>query len=145
QVTWDEHRFSNGPQLHFRSAASDDAFRRVSDQSMMADEVDHEAWQSEGQKSQADKLDINRDGRTAYIDSKLWVGSTPLSRETSLVWREWTLSDQRRLHVACPHCGTQQYLKWGSQKTDYGFRWSVNEHGHVIEAWYQCEGEGCRI
>jgi len=145
QDTWDEHRFNNGAQLYFRGAASDDAFRRISAQWMMADEVDAEAWQSKGEKSQADKLALYRDRGTAFIDSKLWVGSTPLSRDTSLVWREWCLSDQRRLHVACPHCGTQQYLKWGTAKTDYGFRWKTNEHGHVVEAWYQCEAEGCRI
>jgi len=146
QDTWDEHRFNNGAQLYFRGAASDDAFRRISAQWMMADEVDAEAWQPRSEKkAQADKLALYRDRGTAFIDSKLWVGSTPLSRETSLVWREWSLSDQRRLHIACPHCGTVQYLKWGSPKTDYGFRWTVNEHGHVTEAWYQCEGEGCRI
>jgi phage terminase large subunit GpA-like protein len=145
QDTWDEHRFNNGSQLYFRGAASDDAFRRISAQWQMADEVDAEAWQSKGEKSQADKLALYRDRGTAFIDSKLWVGSTPLSRETSLVWREWQLSDQRRLHVACPHCGASQYLKWGSAKTDYGFRWKANEHGHIVEAWYQCEAEGCRI
>ncbi len=145
QDTWDEHRFNNGAQLYFRGAASDDAFRRISAQWQMADEVDAEAWQSKGEKSQADKLALYRDRGTAFIDSKLWVGSTPLSRDTSLVWREWLLSDQRRLHVACPKCGASQYLKWGTNKTDYGFRWKTNEHGHVVEAWYQCEAEGCRI
>lgn len=146
QDTWDEHRFSNGSQLYFRGAASDDAFRRISAQWMMADEVDADAWQPRSEKkSQADKLALYRDRGTAFIDSKLWVGSTPLSRETSLVWREWLLSDQRRLHVACPHCGTQQYLKWGSDKTPYGFRWKTNEYGHVTEAYYECEGDGCRI
>ncbi len=145
QDTWDEHRFNNGAQLYFRGAASDDAFRRISAQWQMADEVDAEAWQSKGEKSQADKLALYRDRGTAFIDSKLWVGSTPLSRETSLVWREWLLSDQRRLHVACPHCGASQYLKWGTAKTDYGFRWKTNGHGHVVESWYQCEAEGCRI
>lgn len=145
QDTWDEHRFNNGSQLYFRGAASDDAFRRISAQWMMADEVDAAAWQSNSEKSQADKLALYRDRGTAFIDSKLWVGSTPLSRDTSLVWREWSLSDQRRLHVACPHCGASQYLKWGTSKTAYGFRWETNEHGHVTEAWYQCEAEGCRI
>lgn len=145
QDTWDEHRFNNGAQLYFRGAASDDAFRRISAQWMMSDEVDAAAWQSNSEKSQADKLALYRDRGTAFIDSKLWVGSTPLSRDSSLVWREWSLSDQRRLHVACPHCGASQYLKWGSQKTAYGFRWKTNEHSHVVEAWYQCEAEGCRI
>jgi terminase, large subunit len=146
QDTWDEHRFKNGAQLYFRGAASDDAFRRISAQWQMADEVDADAWLPRSEKkSQADKLALYRDRGTAFIDSKLWVGSTPLSRETSLVWREWLLSDQRRFHIACPQCGASQYMKWGSQKTDYGFRWKTNEHGHVVEAWYQCESEGCRI
>lgn len=146
QDTWDEHRFNNGAQLYFRGAASDDAFRRISAQWQMADEVDADAWLPRSEKkSQADKLALYRDRGTAFIDSKLWVGSTPLSRDTSLVWREWLLSDQRRFHVSCPHCGSVQYLKWGTSKTDYGFRWKTNEYGHVTEAWYQCEAEGCRI
>lgn len=141
--TWYEHRFKNGAQLYFRSAASDDAFRRISAQWMMADEVDADAWQST-EKSQGDKLRLYRARGTAFADSKLWVGSTPVFRDTSLVWREWSLSDQRRFHISCPHCNVTQYMKWGSQKTDYGFRWKTNEYGHVTESWYQCES-GCRI
>lgn len=144
--TWDEHRFSNGAQLYFRGAASDDAFRRISAKWMMADEVDAEAWKPKSEsRSQGDKLALYRDRGSAFADSKLFVGSTPTYRDTSIVWREWSLSDQRRFYVACPHCGGQQYFKWGNGKTPYGFRWTTNEHGHVTDCWYVCEIDGCRI
>lgn len=145
--TWDEHRFRNGGKLYMRGAASDDAFRRISAEWQMADEADAEGWQSKGEKrTQGDKLALYRDRGTAFAHPILWVGSTPLERHTSLVWREFQKSTQERLHVACPHCGTVQYLKWGSDKTPYGFRWKTDQKGHVVDCWYQCEGEnGCRI
>ncbi|MBK3745061.1 hypothetical protein G3A39_38360, partial [Paraburkholderia aspalathi] len=144
--TWDEHRFNNGGQIYFRGAASDDAFRRISARWMMADEVDAAAWQpGTDEKSQGDKLALYRDRGSAFADSKLFVGSTPTYRDTSIVWREWCLSDQRRFHISCPSCGGQQYLKWGDAKTLHGFKWKTNEHGHVNDCWYVCEVSGCRI
>lgn len=145
--TWDEHRFTNGGRLYLRGAASDDAFRRISAQWQMADEADAEGWQSKSDsRAQGDKLALYRDRGTAFANSVLWVGSTPLQRHSSLVYREWLKSSQERLHVTCPHCRTLQYLKWGSDKTSYGFRWKTDQNGVVTEAWYQCEGDkGCRI
>lgn len=145
--TWNEHRFRNGGRLYFRGAASDDAFRRISAEWQMADEADAEGWQSKSEKrTQGDKLALYRDRGTAFAHPVMWVGSTPLERHSSLVWREWTKSSQERLHVSCPHCGKLQYLKWGSDKTPYGFRWKTDEKGYVVDCWYQCEGENaCHI
>lgn len=141
--TWNEHRFRNGGRLYMRGAASDDAFRRISAEWQMADEADADGWKSSGTaRSQGDKLALYRDRGTAHAHPVMWVGSTPLERETSLVYREWLQSTQERLHVACPHCGTRQYLKWGSDKnkTPYGFRWTTNDKGHVTDCHYVCEG-----
>ena len=145
--TWDEHRLRNGGKLYMRGAASDDAFRRISAEWQMADEADAEGWRSTSDKrTQGDKLALYRDRGTAYARPILWVGSTSLERATSLVWREWLKSTQERLHLACPHCHTVQFLKWGTDKTSYGFRWGTDDKGHVVDCWYQCEGEkGCRI
>ncbi|MEN3142332.1 terminase gpA endonuclease subunit [Ochrobactrum sp. WV_118_8] len=142
--TWDEWRFLNRAALYFRGAASDDAFRRISVQWMMGDELDADGWKST-ERSQGDKVAMFMARGSAFSNAKMFLGSTPVNRETSLIYREWLESDQRRFFVSCPHCGERQVLKWGSDKTPYGFRWKTNEHDHVIDCWYVCEGEGCRI
>jgi phage terminase large subunit GpA-like protein len=30
-----------------------------------------------------------------------------------------------RFHVPCPHCGEEQYLKFGDKETPFGFKWSL--------------------
>ena len=42
---------------------------------------------------------------------KVFLASTPTIRGLSRVEREYEASDQRRLFVACPHCGVNQWLK----------------------------------
>jgi phage terminase large subunit GpA-like protein len=44
--------------------------------------------------------------------AKMFLVSTPTIRGLSRIEREFALSDQRRYHVPCPHCGTLQWLKF---------------------------------
>ena len=44
--------------------------------------------------------------------SKIFLASTPTIKGLSRIEREWELSDQRRYHVPCPHCGALQWLKF---------------------------------
>jgi phage terminase large subunit GpA-like protein len=144
--TWSEHRYSNGAVLYMRGAASDDSFRRISSRVNVGDEVDAEGWQSKESSSQGDKFELFRTRGADFWDSKLCVGSTPLLRETSRIWREWLLSDQRKFHVTCPFCRHQQELRWGGKNTRYGFKWSVSAAGILDDVWYQCDSEKvCRI
>jgi phage terminase large subunit GpA-like protein len=49
-----------------------------------------------------------------------------------------------RFHIRCPHCKTEQTLKWGGKDEPYGLKWSKDERGEVDKAWYLCEsGNGC--
>lgn len=43
---------------------------------------------------------------------KVLLTSTPGLRGTCRIEREYLKTDQRRYHVACPHCGTLQVLRW---------------------------------
>jgi phage terminase large subunit GpA-like protein len=135
--------FSNGGILRLRGAASDDAFRRISTRVNLGDELDAEAWKANRANSQGDKLGLLKARGSAFFDSKLIAGGTPTNRKTSLVWREWLLSDQRLWHVPCPHCGEYQPLRWGGVDKEYGIKWTVNTDGHVVKAFYQCPG--CRM
>jgi len=44
--------------------------------------------------------------------AKIYLASTPTIRGMSRIEREFELSDQRRYHVPCPHCGVLQWLKF---------------------------------
>jgi phage terminase large subunit GpA-like protein len=143
--TSNEHRYSNGAQAYFRSAHNEDDLQGFTSWLQIIDEADRSGWQPRG-ASAGDKVNQFRNRGTDFFDSKLIIGSTPGLRDTSVIWREWETSDKRKLFVACPHCGTEQELRWGSDKTRYGFRWKLDEQGHVEEAWYQCDSESrCKI
>lgn len=47
----------------------------------------------------------------------------------------WDESDQRELHVACPHCGERQALRWE------GLMWTPD----ASRCWYACQANGCMI
>jgi phage terminase large subunit GpA-like protein len=62
--------------------------------------------------------------------AKLFLASTPTITGLSRIEREWELSDQRRYHVPCPHCGALQWLKFER------LRWA---QGRPETAAYVCE------
>ncbi len=62
--------------------------------------------------------------------AKLFLASTPTITGASRVEREYELSDQRRYHVPCPHCGALQWLQFER------LRW---EKGKPETARYICE------
>lgn len=65
-------------------------------------------------------------GRSA----KMFVVSTPTVHGVSRIEREYEVSDQRRFHVPCPHCGSLQWLKFER------LRW---EKGRPESVAYHCE------
>ena len=62
--------------------------------------------------------------------SKIFLAPTPTITGVSRVEREYELSDQRRYHVPCPHCGALQWLQFQR------LRW---EQGKPETAHYVCE------
>lgn len=62
--------------------------------------------------------------------AKLFLASTPTIAGLSRIEREWELSDQRRYHLPCPHCGGLQWLKFER------LRWA---RGRPDTAVYVCE------
>lgn len=64
--------------------------------------------------------------------------STPTIEGSSLIYREWQNSDQRRYHVHCPHCGAAQVLQWKYLQYD-------KFNHQPTAAWYVCAENGCQI
>ena len=62
--------------------------------------------------------------------AKLFLASTPTITGASRIEREYDLSDKRRYHVPCPHCGALQWLRFER------LRW---EKGRPETVRYICE------
>lgn len=112
------------------NAPSDLASRPV--RIVLADEVDRYPLSA---GSEGDPLTLAAKRQTNYWNRKSLVGSTPVDKESSVVYREWLASDRRRFHVPCPDCGHEQHLKWAQ------VHWDKDERGeHRPEtAMYACE------
>jgi phage terminase large subunit GpA-like protein len=103
---------------------------------VIGDEIDRWPINSGGErKGEGDPLSLSAKRQITYWNRKTLIGSTPLHQETSVIWREYLASDQRRYFVPCPDCETPQVLRW------HFVRWEKDEKGeHMPEtAHYVCE------
>lgn len=69
---------------------------------------------------------------------KIFLCSTPTMKGISRIEAAYEISDQRRYHVPCPHCGHFQILEWGGVDFEHGIRFLRNDAGQIIDVWYQC-------
>jgi phage terminase large subunit GpA-like protein len=103
---------------------------------VLADEVDRWPLSAGGEEEgEGDPLSLAAKRQTTFWNRKIFVGSTPKHKDTSVIWREWLASDMRRYHCPCAHCGELQFLKWQQ------VRWDKTDAGeHLPEtACYVCE------
>lgn len=84
---------------------------------------------------EGDPVELARSRVKAFPRHKILLASTPTIKGASLIEREFDAGDQRRYHVACPHCGERQVLRWSNVRADLQTR----------AAWYVCEHNGCVI
>lgn len=96
--------------------------------------------------------DIEQEGSPTFLGDKriegsVWPksirGSTPKVRGTCQIERAASESPHfMRFHVACPHCGEEQYLKFGDKDTPFGLKWTPDDPSSVF---YLCEHNACVI
>ncbi|HIA0419646.1 terminase gpA endonuclease subunit [Escherichia coli] len=96
--------------------------------------------------------DIEQEGSPTFLGDKriegsVWPksirGSTPKVRGTCQIERVASESPHfMRFHVACPHCGEEQYLKFGDKETPFGLKWTPDDPSSVF---YLCEHNACVI
>lgn len=98
--------------------------------------------------SEGDPVSLARKRSTTFWNRKIVLTSTPTVKGISRIEAEWDLSDQRRFHLPCPHCGAMQILSWANlvfdkEKLDGAHYACVN--GCVIEEreklWMLTNGE----
>lgn len=120
-------RFPGG-QLILTGANSAVGLRSMPARWVFLDEVDAYPGDIEGE---GDPIAL-AEARTISFGhrSKMFLASTPTIKGLSRIEREYEMSDQRRYHVPCPHCGGLQWLKFER------LRW---EKGRPETARYICE------
>lgn len=87
--------------------------------------------------------DIEQEGSPTFLGDKriegsVWPksirGSTPKVRGTCQIERAASESPHfMRFHVACPHCGEEQYLKFGDKETPFGLKWTPDDPSNAIQ------------
>ncbi|GAB3755128.1 phage terminase large subunit family protein [Lysobacter olei] len=87
------------------NSASD--LRSMPARRILADEVDE---YPDDLDDQGEPLELAERRASTFVRRKVFVCSSPKLKATSVVWREYMLSDQRRYHVPCPHCEQRQAL-----------------------------------
>lgn len=96
--------------------------------------------------------DIEKEGSPTFLGDKriegsVWPksirGSTPKIKGTCQIERAAKESEHfLRFYVPCPHCGEEQFLKFGDKDTPFGFKWTPGDPASVI---YLCEHNACVI
>jgi len=99
---------------------------------VLADEIDRYPVSA---GTEGDPLKLASKRQVTFWNRKTMVGSTPTTKGTSAIEREFKRSDMRRFHVPCPHCQAKAPLRWEQVK------WDKADGGvHLPEtASYQCE------
>jgi len=126
-----------GGQLYIEHAGSPSRLKSTSVRTLIVDELDEFAANLQGGDDPVAMLD----GRTSAFPAtykRLYI-STPQTRGSSRIEALWEKSDQRRYHVACPHCQEMQPLEWS------GLRWGPRLDGVVTGVAYVCRECGALI
>ncbi|MBL5924720.1 phage terminase large subunit family protein [Enterobacter asburiae] len=138
--TLDLKRFSNGSGLWVVGGAAAKNYREKSVDAVIYDELS------------SFEPDVEKEGSPTILGDKrvegsLWPksirGSTPKIKDVCQIEKATRESEHMlRFHVPCPHCGEEQYLKFGDSDTPYGLKWTEGLPGSVF---YLCEHNGCVI
>jgi len=151
--TLDEKRFDNAKMLWCLGGTAAKNYREKSPDEVIYDELSKFDADIEGEGAPTILGDKRLEGATF---KKSIRGSTPTTIVPVVEGEEVTgegcqitrAADDSphllRFNIKCPHCGTEQHLKWGDPETPFGIKWLQNEFKEVEKAWYACESDnGC--
>lgn len=138
--TLDTKRFSHRKQLWCLGGAAAKNYREKSVDTIIYDEL------------AAFEPDVEKEGSPTFLGDKRIEGSTfPKSIRGSTPKIKGTCQIEAaasesphlfRLHVPCPHCQAEQFLKWGGKDCAFGIKWDEESPGN---AWYVCEHNACMV
>lgn len=87
---------------------------------------------------EGDPLTLAAKRQITFWNKKTVLGSTPTNKDTSVIDREYKLSDMRRYFIPCHACGHMQYLQWKNVRWDKTGEGKDKAH-HPETAHYACE------
>lgn len=117
--------------LFLSGGNSPNSYAQKSVRNLMMDDLDRFPTQI---GDEGDPVELARGRVKAFTRHKLLFASTPTIKGASLIERGYEDGDQRKYHVACPHCGERQILRWEQ----------VRANVTHTAAHYICE-QGCII
>lgn len=90
---------------------------------------------------EGDPLSLARKRTATFTNRKIVMTSTPTVKGASRIEMAFEQSDQRRLHIACPHCGNESAIWWRN------IQWAKDEDGDWDRSapWLICEDCGAKI
>lgn len=121
------------------SAKSAHSLRSRSIRVLLLDEID--AY-DQSISDEGDPVRLAEARTTTFSNRKVILTSTPTLKGFSRIEKEYLASDQRKYQVPCPHCTKYQVLKFGTEETTYGLKWTKGNHSDVK---YMCEHCGVLI
>lgn len=138
--TLDLKRFSHGYGLWVVGGAAAKNYREKSVDTVVYDELSSFDADVEKEGSPTILGDKRIEGS---IFPKTIRGSTPKIKGTCQIEKATRESEHMlRFHVPCPHCGEEQYLKFGDRDTPFGLKWDAGKPDSV---YYLCEHNACVI
>lgn len=128
--------------LSLASAQSPGKMRNKSVRILIRDEIDGAPKYLK--TGEGNWLDVSA-ARTDAWDyrKKILDISTPKMAHDSNISDAFELGDQRKYQIKCPHCGTEQFLEFGNEKSKHGLKGVFDSDGRVIDAYYSCKKEEC--
>ena len=121
--------------LFLAGGNSPNSYAQVTARAVLMDDLDRFPGEI---GEEGDPVALARGRCKSFPRYKLMLVSTPTIKESSLIEREYRLTDQRRYHVHCPACGEAQPLKWENLKWDQASK-------PPRDAWYECGACGHAI
>lgn len=97
---------------------------------VLADEVDRFPASS---GEEGDPLSLAEVRQTTFWNKKTVIASTPTIKGASKIDKEYEMSSQEVLNVACPHCGVYQPLVWAQIKFNHFKEQENGQDGNKFE------------
>lgn len=148
QDTWNEMTYLNGGAMSLKYATTHKQFSGDTQRKVGGDEAAR--WQISQGGDDGNYWDLLRERFRTFYDGASYVWSSPrtTTREGKSFYEEYLAGDQHKYYQRCPHCDGVQHLEWGAPEdgeVHYGFKYALNDKGHVEDAWYVCKHNGCII
>lgn len=113
---------------------------------LVLDEVDK--LQDFSSQGESNAVELAEDRTVTFpFDRKVILGSTPTEENSSVIHQQYLLGSQSKFFCPCPHCGTQQVLKFSQVKWPEDCKDEFGNYDYdriERETWLACENEQCK-